>query len=55
MRVGLLLALAVVAEVALLLTNATEPLAMARIVLGVALATQAAAVATFVVGKARAG
>ena len=54
MRVGLLLAVAVVAEVALLLTNATDPLAMARIVLGVALATQAAAVATFVVRKARA-
>jgi O-antigen/teichoic acid export membrane protein len=55
MRVGLLLAVAVVAEVALLLTIATDPLAMARIVLGVALATQAAAVATFVVRKARAG
>jgi len=55
MRVGLLLAVAVVAEVALLLTSATDPLAMARIVLGVALATQAAAVATFVVRKARAG
>ena len=54
MRVGLLLAVAVVAEVALLLTSATEPLAMARIVLGVALATQAAAVATFVVRQARA-
>jgi O-antigen/teichoic acid export membrane protein len=51
MRVGLLLAVAVVAEVALLLTNATEPLAMARIVLVVALATQAAAVATFLVRK----
>jgi O-antigen/teichoic acid export membrane protein len=55
MRVGVLLAVAVVAEVALLLTNATDPLAMARIVLGVALATQAAAVATFVVRKARGG
>lgn len=54
MRVGLLLAVAVVAEVALLLTVATDPLAMARIVLVVALATQAAAVATFVVRKARA-
>ncbi|HEV8671993.1 MAG TPA: hypothetical protein VGS01_14800 [Candidatus Limnocylindria bacterium] len=54
MRVGLLLALAVVAEVALLLTTATDPLVMARIVLVVALATQAAAVTTFVVRKARA-
>jgi O-antigen/teichoic acid export membrane protein len=54
MRVGLLLAIAVVAEVALLLTSATDALAMARIVLGVALATQAAAVATFVVRKVRA-
>src|SRR5512132_1004556 len=55
MRVGLLLAVAVVAEVVLLLTSATDPLAMARIVLAVALATQAAAVATFVVRKVRAG
>jgi O-antigen/teichoic acid export membrane protein len=54
MRVGLLLAVAVVAELVLLLTSASDPLAMARIVLGVALATQAAAVATFVVRKARA-
>jgi len=55
MRVGLLLAVAVVVEIMLLLTNATDPLAMARIVLGVALATQAAAAATFVVRKVRAG
>ena len=55
MRVGLLLAVAVVAEVVLLLTSATDPLSMARIVLVVALATQAAAVGTFVVRKARAG
>ncbi len=55
MRVGLLLGVAVVAELALLLTRATDPLAMARIVLVVALATQTAAVATFVVRKARAG
>jgi O-antigen/teichoic acid export membrane protein len=54
MRVGLLLALAVVAEVALLLATATDPLGMARVVLVVALATQAAAVATFVLRKARA-
>lgn len=55
MRVGLLLAVAVAAELVLLLTSATDPLAMARIVLVVALATQGAAVATFIVRKARAG
>ena len=54
MRVGLLLAVAVVAEVVLLLTKASDPLTMARIVLVVALATQSAAIATFVVRKARA-
>jgi len=55
MRIGILLAIAVLAEVAPLLTAATDPLAMARIVLVVALATQSGAVATFVVRKARAG
>jgi O-antigen/teichoic acid export membrane protein len=55
MRVGLLLAVAVAAELVLLLTSATDPLAMARIVLVVALATQAAAVATFTVRKIRPG
>ncbi len=55
MRVGILIAVAVIAELALLLTSATDPLAMARIVMVVALATQGAAVATFVLGKARAG
>jgi O-antigen/teichoic acid export membrane protein len=55
MRVGLLLAVAVAAELVLLLTSATDPLAMARIVLVVALATQAAAVATFMVRKIRPG
>jgi O-antigen/teichoic acid export membrane protein len=54
MRVGLLLAIAVFAEIGLLLTAATDPLAMARIVLVVALATQAAAVATFVALRRRA-
>jgi O-antigen/teichoic acid export membrane protein len=54
MRVGLLLAIAVGTEVVLLLTAATDPLAMARVVLAVALATQAAAVATFLLRKARA-
>ena len=48
MRVGLLLALAVAAEVVLLFTVARDAVAMARVVLGVALATQTAAVATFV-------
>lgn len=55
MRVGLVLAVAVAAEIVLLLTSATDPLGMARIVLVVALATQVAAVATFLVRKARAG
>jgi O-antigen/teichoic acid export membrane protein len=55
MRVGLLLAIAVVAEVALLMTAATDPLAMARVVLVVALATQGAAIATFVTLRRRAG
>jgi len=54
MRVGLLLAVAVVAEVVLLLTKASDPLTMARIVLVVALATQGAAIATFVALRARA-
>lgn len=53
MRVGLLLAVAVVVELVLLLTTATDPLAMARVVLVVALATQAAAIATFVLRKVR--
>ena len=55
MRVGLLLAVAVVVEIALLLTSATDPVEMARIVLVVALATQAAAIVTFVLRKARGG
>ncbi len=54
MRVGILLALAVLVELVLLLTVASDPLAMARIVLIVALATQGAAVATFVALRARA-
>lgn len=54
MRIGILIAAAVVAELTLLLTTATDPLAMARIVLVVALATQGAAVATFMLRKARA-
>ena len=48
MRVGLLLALAVAAEVALLFTAVSDAVSMARVVLGVALATQLAAVATFI-------
>src|SRR5438132_1274535 len=43
------------AEIALLVTKASDPLTMARIVLVVALATQGAAIATFVLRKARAG
>jgi O-antigen/teichoic acid export membrane protein len=53
MRVGLLLALAVVAEIVLLLTTVTDAVAMARVVLIVALATQTAAIATFVLMRAR--
>jgi O-antigen/teichoic acid export membrane protein len=53
MRVGILLAVAVLAELGLLLTAVTDPLSMARIVLVVALATQAVAIATFVALRAR--
>jgi len=53
MRVGLLLAVAVVVELALLVTIVSDPLTMARVVLTVALGTQAAAVATFLVRKLR--
>lgn len=49
MRVGLLLALAVAAEVVLLFTTVSDAVSMARVVLGVALATQASAVTTYVV------
>jgi len=51
MRVGILLALAVVVEVALLVTAATDAVSVARIVLGVALATQAVAIVTFLVER----
>ena len=51
MRVGVILALAVVAEIALLLTAATDAVAVARIVLIVALATQAVAIVTFFVER----
>jgi hypothetical protein len=51
MRVGLLLALAVVVETVLLVTTATDATSVARIVLGVALATQMAAVVTFIVER----
>jgi O-antigen/teichoic acid export membrane protein len=53
MRVGLLLALAVAAEVALLFTVARDAVTMARVVLGVALATQTAAIVTFVLIRRR--
>ena len=51
MRIGLLLALAVVVELVLLLTTASDAVTMARVVLGVALATQAASVGTFVLAR----
>ena len=51
MRVGLILALAVVVEIALLVTTATDALSVAQIVLGVALATQAAATVAFFVER----
>ena len=51
MRVGFLLALAVVVEVGLLVSAATDAVSVARIVLLVALATQAVAVVTFLVER----
>jgi len=54
MRVGLLLAAAVAVEIALLLAVASDAISVARIVLGVAIATQAAAIGTFVVERTRA-
>jgi O-antigen/teichoic acid export membrane protein len=51
MRVGFLLAIAVVVEATLLLTAATDAPSVARIVLVVALATQAVAIATFLVER----
>ena len=51
MRVGLVLALAVVAEVILLVSAATDASSVARIVLGVALATQAVAIVTFLMER----
>ena len=51
MRVGLLLAIGVVIEATLLLSAATDAVSVARIVLVVALATQAVAIATFLVER----
>ncbi|MDQ2915354.1 MAG: oligosaccharide flippase family protein [Chloroflexota bacterium] len=51
MRVGFLLALAVVVEAALLVSVASDAVSFARIVLLVALATQAVAIATFLVER----
>ena len=51
MRVGFLLAVAVVVEATLLLTAATDAVSVARIVLVVALSTQAVAIATFLVER----
>jgi O-antigen/teichoic acid export membrane protein len=47
MRIGLLLAVAVVTELVMLLTTVTDAVSMARVVLIVALATQSASIATF--------
>jgi O-antigen/teichoic acid export membrane protein len=54
MKVGVLLALAVLVEIVLLVRTATDAVSVAWIVLGVALATQAAAIGTFVFERARA-
>jgi len=51
MRVGFLLALAVVVEAMLLVSAATDAVSVARIVLLVALATQAVAILTFLVER----
>ncbi|HZP96496.1 MAG TPA: hypothetical protein VFC31_09205 [Candidatus Limnocylindria bacterium] len=48
MRVGLVLALAVAAELMLLFTTVSDAVSMARVVLAVALATQAAAIVSYV-------
>lgn len=53
MRIGALLAVGVAAELALLLSLGSTAEAMVRIVLGVALAMQAAAIATFVLSDGR--
>jgi O-antigen/teichoic acid export membrane protein len=54
MRVGFLLAAAVVAEIALLLFAATDAVSVARIVLVVALATQVVSIVTFLVERSAA-
>src|SRR5438132_17582 len=51
MRVGVVLALAVVAEVILLVSSATDAISVARIVLLVALTTQPVAIATFLIER----
>jgi O-antigen/teichoic acid export membrane protein len=51
MRVGLILALAVAVEVGLLVSSATDAVSVARIVLLVAVATQAVAIVTFFVER----
>jgi O-antigen/teichoic acid export membrane protein len=53
MRIGLLLALGVIVELALLLTIASDGLGMARVVLGVAVGTQVVAVTTFALTRMR--
>jgi len=51
MRVGLVLALAVVAEIVLLVSAATDAVSVARIVLLIALTTQAVAIVTFLIER----
>ena len=53
MRIGFLLALAVIVELALLVTTVSDAASMARVVLIVALVTQSAAIATFVLVRVR--
>jgi O-antigen/teichoic acid export membrane protein len=53
MRVGLVLALAVAGEVTLLVSSARDAISVARVVLLVALATQAVAVVTFLIQRSR--
>lgn len=53
MRVGVLLAVAVAAEVVLLMTTVSDAVSMARVVLLVAIATQALALGTFLLFRAQ--
>jgi O-antigen/teichoic acid export membrane protein len=53
MRIGLLLAVGVIVELLLLLTVPSDALGMARVILGVAVGTQAVAVTTFALTRSR--